>query len=379
MDLVCFCHIRWDFVYQRPQHLLSRFAKSYRVFYIEEPQFIDEDNSYLNISLISEHLWVVIPNLPHNLSNEEVVNTQQSLLTQLFTDHKINNYFFWYYTPMALDVSRHFKPKFTVYDCMDELSNFKFAPPSIKDLEKELFNKADIVFTGGYSLYLAKKDCHHNIYPFPSSIDKEHFIQARNKMDDPVDQALLPHPRFGFYGVIDERFDLQLMAQVAERKPGWQFIIIGPVIKIDPETLPRLSNIHYLGSKKYNDLPGYLSGWDIALIPFVINNSTRYISPTKTPEYLAGGKPVISTSIKDVVDPYGINGLVHIANNADEFILAAEKELNTTDTKKWLTLVDLFLSGNSWDKTWNQMVKLIENTTKESNNIINSLNKEVYV
>jgi UDP-galactopyranose mutase len=262
---------------------------------------------------------------------------------------------------------------------MDELSNFKFAPPSIKHLEKELFNKADIVFTGGHNLYLAKKDCHHNIYSFPSSIDKEHFIQARNKMDDPEDQALLPHPRLGFYGVIDERFDLQLIAEVAERKPEWQFIIIGPVIKIYPETLPRLSNIHYLGSKKYNDLPGYLSGWDIALIPFVINNSTRYISPTKTPEYLAGGKPVISTSIRDVVEPYGVNGLVHIADNADDFIQAAEKELNRTNNIQWLTSVDSFLSGNSWDKTWNQMVKLIEDTTTESNNIINNLNEEVYV
>jgi UDP-galactopyranose mutase len=378
MDLVCFCHIRWDFVYQRPQHLLSRFAKSYRVFYIEEPQFINEDNSYLNISLIREHLCIVVPTLSNNLSKEDVINIQQSLLNQFFTDQKINNYFFWYYTPMALDISRNFKPKYIVYDCMDELSKFKFAPASIKDLEKELFNKADIVFTGGHNLYLAKKDNHHNIHPFPSSIDKEHFLQARNKIEDPEDQALAPHPRFGFYGVIDERFDLQLIQQVAERKPEWQFIIIGPVIKIDPASLPRLNNIHYLGSKSYNELPTYLSGWNIAIIPFVVNESTRYISPTKTPEYLAGGKPVISTSIKDVVDPYGTNGLVQIADNADEFIQAAEKELKITDKEKWLASVDSFLSGNSWDETWQKMVRLIEKTTRESNNnIVNNLNKEV--
>lgn len=252
-------------------------------------------------------------------------------------------------------------------------------PPSIKDLEGELFNKADIVFTGGNSLYLAKKDRHQNIYSFPSSIDKEHFIQARNDMTDPEDQSRIPHPRLGFYGVIDERFDLALIAEVAERNPGWHFIIIGPVIKINSESLPRLSNIHYLGSKTYNELPPYLSGWDIAIIPFAINESTRYISPTKTPEYLAGGKPVISTSIKDVVEPYGINGLVHIADNAEEFIQAAEKELNTTDRDKWLISVDSFLSANSWDKTWNQMQKLIEDTTRENNNITNNLNQEVYV
>jgi UDP-galactopyranose mutase len=379
MDLICFCHLRWNFVYQRPQHLLSRFAKNNRVFYIEEPQFTKENNSYCNVSLITENLLVIIPQLSYTLSEEESVNTHQTLLSNLFTEYNITDYLFWYYTPMALTISRDFVPKFIVYDCMDELSNFKFAPSNIKDLENELLSKADIVFTGGYNLYLAKKDSHQNIYPFPSSIDKEHFIQARNKMDDPKDQALIPYPRFGFYGVIDERFDLKLIAEVAQRKPEWQFIIIGPVVKIDQASLPQLTNIHYPGSKTYNELPAYLSGWDIAIIPFVLNESTRYISPTKTPEYLAGGKPVISTSIRDVVEPYGVNGLVHIADNADDFIQAAEKELNRTNNIQWLTSVDSFLSGNSWDKTWNQMVKLIEDTTTESNNIINNLNEEVYV
>src|SRR5687768_13928322 len=218
MDMICFCHIRWNFVYQRPQHLLSRFVKNYRVFYIEEPEFI-ETTPYYNVSLVSDRLWVVIPHLPNNLSEAEIDNTQQSLLMQLFKDQKIDNYFFWFYTPMALNISRHFTPKFIVYDCMDELSNFKFAPPSIKDLENELFSKADIVFTGGNNLFQAKKGKHHNIYSFPSSIDKEHFIQARNKMADPQDQSKIPHSRLGFYGVIDERFDLSLIAEVAARKP----------------------------------------------------------------------------------------------------------------------------------------------------------------
>ena len=140
-------------------------------------------------------------------------------------------------------------------------------------------------------------------------------------------------PRFGFYGVIDERFDLELLTEVAERKPEWQFVIIGPVVKIDPESLPRLNNIHYLGNKTYNELPAYLSGWDIAIIPFLLNESTKYISPTKTPEYLAAGKPVISTSITDVVNPYGISNLVHIADNANDFIKAAENELKPQKEK----------------------------------------------
>jgi UDP-galactopyranose mutase len=269
---------------------------------------------------------------------------------------------------------------------MDELSLFKNAPVELKEREKELFDKADLVFTGGHNLYQAKKDCHTNIHPFPSSIDKEHFAQARTTAADPDDQAHIPHPRFGFYGVIDERFDIDLIREVAERKPNWHFVILGPVVKIDPEILPKLANIHYPGGRNYDELPKYLGGWDIAIIPFLRNDSTKYISPTKTPEYLAGGKPVISTSIVDVVTPYGINNLVHIADTADEFIEAAEFELNRKDRDKWLQKVDLFLSQNSWDKTWSRMMQLITETTKRklngsANQILQNLNNKenIYV
>jgi UDP-galactopyranose mutase len=267
---------------------------------------------------------------------------------------------------------------------MDELSLFKDAPAILKEREKELFSKADLVFTGGHNLYQAKKDSHENIYPFPSSIDKEHFAQARQIKTDPEDQAGISHPRFGFYGVIDERFDIELIKQVAERKPEWQFVIIGPVVKIDPEHLPKLENIHYIGGRSYDELPKYLAGWDIAIIPFVRNDSTKYISPTKTPEYLAAGKPVISTSIIDVVTPYKVNNLVEIADTADDFIKSAEFELNRQDRTEWLQKVDEFLLDNSWDNTWSKMQQLIkqtENSKKNSTpkNIISNLNEEIYV
>ena len=380
MDLVCYSHLRWNFVYQRPQHLLTRFTKQRRVFYIEEPVFTSgQSTNYCHVSSSADNLWIVVPHLQSNLSKQETIAIQQNLLTTFFNDYSIRHYMFWYYTPMALLISSHFKPEFIVYDCMDELSTFKFAPPALQQLEKELFGIADIVFTGGHNLYNAKKNYHHNIHPFPSSIDKEHFNKARIKREDPGDQAQISRPRFGFYGVVDERFDLQLLKEVAELRPQWQFIIIGPVVKIDPETLPRFNNIHYLGGKSYDELPEYLSGWDIAMIPFLLNDSTKYISPTKTPEYLAAGKPVISTSIKDVVTPYGINGLVHIADCADDFIKAAEMELNKSDRKKWLDEVDAFLFNNSWDNTWSNMVELIGSTVKENRNLLTNLNEEVYV
>lgn len=379
MDFVCYSHLRWNFVYQRPQHLLTRFAKKYRVFYIEEP--LSADHNHLIKTQIFDNLFVIVPHLQGWLSEDEKIMAQQHLLDQLFNDYNIGSALFWYYTPMALPFSRHLKPNFIAYDCMDELSAFKFAPPALKHLENELLEKADIVFTGGVSLYNAKKNSHHNIYPVPSSIDKEHFGKAQHDLETPADQRFIPQPRIGFYGVIDERFNLGLLGNVAERRPEWRFVIIGPVVKIDEGLLPRRENIYYLGGKSYDELPAYLSGWDIAIIPFLLNESTRYISPTKTPEYLAAGKPVISTSIADVVDPYGLENLVHIADNENDFIAAAEKELSSADKQEWLTHVDQFLSDISWDKTWMKMEELINKTMKMkgNNNLITKLNEEAYV
>ena len=359
MDLICFSHLRWGFVYQRPQHILTRFAKHTRVFFFEEPIMHDKPDE-LVVSNESKNLFVVVPHLQND--KDECHNIrQQRLLHHLLKSMKVNQFFSWYYTPMALPFTEHLSPEFVVFDCMDELSAFKFAPAELKNREKQLLEKADIVFTGGHSIYESKKDQHSNIHPFPSSIDKQHFSLARTIKKDPEDQVHIPHPRFGFAGVIDERLDIDLIAKTAAAKPDWHFVMIGPVVKIDPASLPNLPNIHYLGGKDYKELPKYIAGWDVALIPFAMNESTKFISPTKTPEYLAAGKPVISTPIRDVVRPYGDNKLVQIASTAEEFINCAEKELKKRSRKNWLTKVDNFLSGNSWDRTWSQMVRQIEN------------------
>lgn len=357
MDLVCFSHLNWNFVYQRPQHLLSRFTSQYRVIYIQEFSYSEMQDGY-TISKGTENVWIVEPHL--NNHHERIIERQRAVVNSIFREQQIYKYIFWYYTPMSLLFSDHLHPAVTIYDCMDELSAFKFANPQLKNAEKALFEKADIVFTGGATLYEAKKHRHPNVHAFDSSIDNEHFKIARYHLEEYADQIHIPHPRLGFYGVIDERFDTALIAQAAALKPEWQFILIGPVVKIDESTLPRTSNIHYLGSKTYKELPGYLSGWDIALIPFSINESTRYISPTKTPEYLAGGKPVISTPITDVVNPYGKKGLVHIAANAAELVEKATTELNTKERKNWLAMVDEHLATNSWDITWFRMHEMIK-------------------
>lgn len=358
-DLVCFSHLRWDFVYQRPQHLLTRCARERRVFFVEEPVY-DTSSMRLEMREADAGVRVVVPHLPDGLRSEIAINAvMQEMLRQMFFDHDILEYVFWYYTPMALSFTHHFKPLASVYDCMDELSAFKDADSKLPLLEKQLFRKVDLVFTGGQSLYEAKRDQHPSIYAFPSSIDREHFGKARTAISDPADQANIPHPRLGFFGVIDERFDIELLDRVAAARPEWSFVIIGPVVKIDQETLPKHANIHYLGARKYDELPRYLSGWDIALLLFARNASTRFISPTKTPEYLAAGKPVISTSIRDVVRPYGELKLVEITDTPEEFIRAAEKILASSGQSEWLSKVDGFLKEISWDKTWAQMSKLI--------------------
>ena len=191
---------------------------------------------------------VVKPFVPFGLNEEETSAAMQKLVDEWFAAD-IGEFILWYYTPMALTFSRHLNPVLTVYDCMDELSLFKGAPAKLQDLEKELIARADLIFTGGQTLYEGKRNGHDNVYLFPSSIDAPHFEQARERQADPADQVDIPHPRLGFFGVIDERMDLELVGEIARRKPEWHLIILGPVVKIDQESLPKLPNIHYLGMK----------------------------------------------------------------------------------------------------------------------------------
>ncbi len=360
-DLVCLSHLRWNFVYQRPQHLLSRCAKNRRVFFVEEPVFSAGTDWRLDVSIHESGVWVVVPHLSAEISEETGQKIQQEMLNDLLKAAEIQQYILWYYTPMAVSFTNHLKPVAVVYDCMDELSAFQGAHPQLKANESELLKRANVVFTGGHSLYEAKQHQHPNIHAFPSSIEKEHFAKARYFVEEPTDQKDIPHPRLGFFGVIDERMDIELLRGIAEAKPDWHLVIIGPVVKIDRAILPNNPNIHYLGGKSYQQLPEYLAGWDIAMLPFAINESTKFISPTKTPEYLAAGKPVISTPIRDVVHPYGEKGLVRIASNASEFVACAEEILKEgADSTSWLDEVDEFLADNSWDNTWGEMLGLIE-------------------
>ncbi len=363
-DVLTFSHLRWDFVFQRPQHLMSRFAKSHRVFFFEEPVLHDEPCcARLDVRPCEKTgVVVVTPHLERHLSRFAMDETQANLLNAFCGRHHVSNPIKWYYSPSLYCYSKDLEASAVVYDCMDELANFRFASPQLPLMERDLMREADLVFTGGRSLYNAKRPLHPQVYCFPSSVDRAHFSTARKApKQEPVDQEHIPHPRLGFYGVIDERMDFALLSVLADCRPDWQIVLVGPVAKVSPDELPRQPNIHYLGPKSYEELPSYLSGWNVALMPFAINEATRYISPTKTPEYLAGGKPVVSTPITDVVEKFGKLTGVKIAQTPSAFAECCEAALSLdAENPQWLAEADALLETTSWDRTFAQMAVLLE-------------------
>jgi UDP-galactopyranose mutase len=341
---------------------MTRFARQMPVVYWEEAEIVaDAAAPALHIRAGGEGITIVTPQLPTSLEAEVRNDALRALLDDFLAARPAPRVR-WYYTPMMLAFSRHVAADCTVYDCMDELANFRFAPAELIALERDLLAAADVVFTGGYSLYEAKQGRHANIHPFPSSVDRAHFATARGGLPEPADQAALPRPRFGFYGVVDERMDLALLAAVADARPDWSIVIVGPVVKIDPADLPRRPNISYLGGKDYADLPAYVGGWDVALMPFAINEATRFISPTKTPEYLAAGRPVVSTPIVDVIRHYGALEAVRVAETPDAFIAECEAALALAadPAGTWHDEVDAALAELSWDSVFAQMLSLID-------------------
>jgi glycosyltransferase involved in cell wall biosynthesis len=359
-DLLCFSHLRWDFVYQRPNHLMARAARNRRVFFVEEA-VIDDGPARLE-KRPHDGLVVVVPHLPANLLEVEQTALLQGLIKDLVARERIEEPWLWYYTPMALEWTRHLEASAVVYDCMDELSAFRGAPRELLHLEAELLARADLVFTGGRSLYEAKAGRHSRVFAMPSAVDVAHFASARLPQADPGDQEGIGRPRIGYYGVIDERIDRDLVSAIANERPDWHLVLVGPVAKLAADEVPVGPNVHSLGMKPYDALPRYLAGWDVAIMPFAINEATRYISPTKTPEYLAGGRPVVSTPIRDVVEPYGRLELVRIADTSDAFIAAIDEALREDPTEV-RARADVLLAQISWDATWARMEDLVERET----------------
>jgi hypothetical protein len=356
-SLVVFSHLRWNFVYQRPQHLLSRLAQRWRVIFVEEPMLkagrneLERFDPAPNVQVWRPHVTGDAPGF-----HDDHLPALQRMVADAMAEEQVTDYWVWFYTPMALPMATDLSPRGVVYDCMDELTLFKHAPRQLVQRENALFKMADLVFTGGPSLYNSKRTRHPDVHCFPSSVDAAHF--ARVDGEHPL-LAGIAHPRLGYCGVIDERLNLELVDGMAQRHPEWQIVMVGPVVKIDPATLPQRPNIHWLGQQSYDDLPRFISNWDVCLLPFALNDATKFISPTKTLEYMACGRPSVSTSIKDVVEPYG--HVVKIADTAEAFTAACEEILARTpqEQKAHATQLAEIVARTSWDATAQAMGELI--------------------
>lgn len=359
--IVAFSHLRWNFVYQRPQHLLSRLAAKRPVVFIEEPEFDAGGPPRWERSSPSSNLTVYRPRTPVAAAgfHGDQLPVVEPMMAELREELGAANLLTWLYTPMALPLALALDPDAAVYDCMDELSLFLGAPPELLSLESQLLEYADVMFTGGPSLFRAKQPRHPNVHCFPSSVDAKHFRIRERLISEAEDQAELPHPRLGFYGVIDERLDLAIVDRVAEAHPEWQIVLVGPVVKIDPASLPRRPNLHYLGQRSYEELPRYLAGWDACLLPFARNDATRFISPTKTLEYMAAELPIVSTSIRDVADLYA--DIVYLGDTPDEFLAACEQALASSAQERAARaqLMRKVLAGTSWEATASAMEQLL--------------------
>ena len=358
-SIIVFSHLRWNFVFQRPQHLLSRLAENYRILFFEEPEF-HEEAARPSLSMPLPNLTVCRPMTP---VREPGFHDKQMLFLRKMVRDFAPDYpdpIVWFYSPMALPLLDELQPHHVVYDCMDELRAFKNPPPQLVAREDALLERADIVFTGGPSLYSAKKDRNPNVHCFPSSVDVNHFRMARDRNIADPSHADMSRPRLGFYGVIDERLDARLVGSLADMRPDWQIVLVGPVVKIDPATLPQRPNIFYMGQQSYAALPHFLAAWDVCLMPFAMNESTKFISPTKSLEYMAAELPIVSTPVKDVVDLH--SDVVEIASNAKEFVAACERGLNMAPEEKREKILGMRerLSRTSWAATAAKMQELIE-------------------
>ena len=356
--LVVFSHLRWNFVFQRPQQLLARLARHHRVLFIEEPLHavgaprLERSTPMPGVEVLQPHTPADVPGF-----HDDQLTFLRPLIHGHLARERIDDVVAWFCTPMALPLLSGLAPRAVVYDCLDDLASFRAAPRQMRQRESALLKIADLVFAAGPSLYESKRALHDRVVCLPSAVDASHYARDRalarveQVRESEALQGTIAGPRLGYFGVIDERVDLDLVARVADADPRWQLVMVGPVVKIDPSSLPRRPNIHWLGSQPYDLLPQLAAGWDVCLMPFVIDETTRYISPTKTLEYLAAGKPVVSTGVHDVKAMFA--DVVRIADGADGFIGAIRATLDETPLHRAERAADAqaCVWRYSWDDT----------------------------
>ncbi len=350
-DLVVFSHLRWTFVWQRPQHLISRLARNRRTWFIEEPLATDVSEPILRTE---DHghvrrVWLEVPGPERHLDfgDPAAVSYAHEVMT-LVGDAPAR--VTWLYTPMAFELARVLDPAVLVYDVMDDLASFRAAPAALRLRHRQALEAATLVFAGGRSLHWAVTAQRPDAQLFPSGVEPEHYASG------PRERSEADRPVAGYMGVIDERIDLGLLAKLAAALPDWEIRMVGPVVKVEPEALPSAANITYLGAQPYERLPDVLAGFDVALMPFALNEATRSISPTKTLEYFAAGLPVVSTRVSDVVTEYG--HIVSLADDGRSFATACRRE-RRRDPEERRRRVDPLLRLQHWNAIASRMESLV--------------------
>jgi len=363
-DLVVLSHLRWTWVWQRPQHLVSRLARmraatGARTWFVEEPIAGDvsapvlrqEDRDAVT------RVWLEVPRRPgqpeHLGFDEPGSEGYGALLAAALAEAgRPADPDVWLYTPMALDLAARLGAGRVAYDVMDDLSSFLGASPQLVLRQRRLLADADVVFTGGRSLHRSVSGQRkHGVHLFPSGVETAHYAASRAL------RGPRSTPVAGYVGVVDERLDLDLVRGLAERLPDWTVRLVGPVAKIDPGSVPRADNLEQVGAMPYADLPAVMAGFDVALMPFALNEATRSISPTKTLEYLAAGLPVVSTRVPDVVTDYA--DVVHLADDADGFA-AACREVVEHPAEDRDRRVRPIQARQEWDAIAASMARLLE-------------------
>lgn len=366
--IIVHCHLRWDGVWQRPQQFLSRLSKRHRILFVEGPLLHDSfaPPSY-TVRQVPEHtnITVMQTSFPASRFHEgQWVDQERCRLLEEALAGPLRGLFSdpvqWFYDPMAAPAHiGKFDERAVIYDCMDELSQFKFAPPEIIQRERFLLKEADVVFTGGRKMCESKSRFNRNCHFYGCGVDVEHFSQARSPHTQVPHDVPMGDAKFvlGYFGVVDERLDYELIAKLAEANSCWQVVMIGPTCKVDPEALPKAQNLHWLGRREYAQLPNYTKAFDVCLMPFAMNEATEFINPTKALEYMATGRPIASTPVPDVVSNF--SRVVKIASNHDEFIEICLKETLQPDDaaiERGIRMAE----ENQWDAIVQKLEKHIE-------------------
>jgi glycosyltransferase involved in cell wall biosynthesis len=362
---VVLSHLKWNFVWQRPQQFLSRFAKDHPILFIEHPEYDLAEGESPTVSVDPTENNITVARMrfpkgaPRNYEfDQQMIQMTKDLIATVNDKGEFDKPLLWFYYPMEAPWALQLECRGVVYDCMDELSQFIDAPATLVDNEKLLLSKADIVFTGGYELREKKAKQHNNVHCFGCGVEYDHFSKAQlEETQVPDDLKDLKKPVIGWFGVVDERVDYDLIREAAEKRPDWSFVLVGPVVKVDESMLPKADNIFWLGQRDYKVLPNYCKGFDVCMMCFAINEATEYINPTKALEYLATGKPVISTPVKDVLRQYSDD--LYIAKSTDEFIDMAERALAGKDQEMRARGLER-AQQCSWESTVAEMERLID-------------------